>query len=162
MTHPFLCMKIFDTRYFLKHRRIPYEVFRYCDTKNCPQQIVVPPLMHKIFRSLNFLKHRRVPLRNISVLWDKKFTTKMWYPLLSIKIFDTRSFLKHRKVSLRILFVLWDKKIVDRIVILLSIKFLDTRKWNTEGFKGSPMKFFGTVRRKIFDGKSWYPPPSYA
>ena len=24
--------------------------------------------------------------------------------------------------------------------------------------KGSFMKFFGTVRQKIFDGKSWYPP----
>ena len=27
-----------------------------------------------------------------------------------------------------------------------------------ETLGGSPPKFFGTVRQKIFDGKSWYPP----
>ena len=29
----------------------------------------------------------------------------------------------------------------------------------SETLGGSPPKFFGTVRQKIFDGKSWYPPP---
>ena len=31
----------------------------------------------------------------------------------------------------------------------------------SETIKGSPTKFFGTVRRKIFPGKPWYSPFSY-
>ena len=48
-----------------------------------------------------------------------------------------------------------------KIVIppLLSIKyFFSYQKFSETAQKGSPMKFFGTVRQKIFDGKSWYPP----
>ena len=29
----------------------------------------------------------------------------------------------------------------------------------SEILRGSPSKIFGTVRQKIFDGKSWYSPP---
>ena len=47
-----------------------------------------------------------------------------------------------------------------KIVILLCIKFsIPQIFWN---FEAMPAKFFGTVRPKIFDWKSWYsllPPP---
>ena len=84
--------------------------------------------------------------------------------LLCMKIFDTRIFLKPARVLLRNFLVLWEKKIFDgKIVIpptpLIHKNFRYQKVSETQ--KGSSTKCFGTVRQKIFDKKSLYPPSSY-
>ena len=60
--------------------------------------------------------------------------------------------------------VLWDKTIsredCETHHPLIFLTFFV--KWNFLKQKGSPTKFFGTLRRKIFDENAWYylPPPS--
>ena len=167
---PLLSIKFFDTNNFVKHRRVPLRKFSALwDKKFSTENYEPPPLIHKLFRYRKFseTQYRRVPLRNFSALWDEKFLTEnrdtpsLHHPFLSIIFFDTRSFVKHRRVPLRSFSVPWDNKfsIENRDISLIGIKFFDT--WNNETLKGSPTIFFGTVRQKIFDRKSWYslPPP---
>ena len=77
----------------------------------------------------------------------------MWYPYYR-KTFDTRIFLKDRRVRPRCFSAFWDKKISTekRDTPFLSIFFSVLENfWNTKAF---PTKFFGTVRLKLFHGKS--------
>ena len=49
---PFLCVKFFETRFFLNHRRFPFENFRYCETTTLTKNRDTTPfsLIHNIFR----------------------------------------------------------------------------------------------------------------
>ena len=159
---PLLSINFFATGNFLKHSTegFPYKIFRHCETKNFRKLLTLPPLIHKIFRYPKLSKNRKVPLRIFSVLWDKKFSVENRdIPLLGIKFFDTRNFLKHTKVPLRNDSVLWDKTILteNRDTRPLSYSKHFSIPEISETQKGSWAKFFGTVRRKFFNGKSWYP-----
>ena len=77
-------------------------------------------------------------------------------PFLCLKLFDTRNLPKHRRVLLGILRALWDKDFSTEFSDIPSLmhkifrypKFSDTPKC-------SPTKFFGIVRQKILNEKSW-------
>ena len=127
----FLCMKVFDTRIFLKPRRVPLRNFsvlwdkKKFDGKSCYSLPPPPLLIHKSFRYRKFSEtlHRRAPLRDVSVLRHKLIDRKSLYSLpppslLSIKVFDTKNFLKHREVPLRIFLAPWDKKNQRKFVML--------------------------------------------
>ena len=79
---PILWLTFFNTRNFLKHRRVPVRIFRHSETNVFHRKSryflpTLPPLVSKnFFDTRNFVKHRRVPLRSFSVLWDKKFSTE--------------------------------------------------------------------------------------
>ena len=89
-----------------------------------------PPLILKLFghRKADETQHRRVPLWNSSALSEKKILTENR---------DTPSLLPPAPPSHP-----WTFSIPEI----------------GETLGGSPQKFFGTVRQKIFDGKSWYSP----
>ena len=112
----------------------PTKIFRHCETKNFRRKILILPP-----------------------------------PLLSINFFATGNFLKHTAECFNYeIFRQCETKNFRRKILILppppSYPYtfsLPEIFWNTPP-KGSPTKFFGTVRQKIFDGKSWYSPlPSY-
>ena len=121
-----------------------------------------PPLSSiKLFETRYFLRNSKIPLRNFSAPWDKKFSTEFSDTrFLCIKFCDAQNFLKHRSVPRENFSVLCDKKFSTEKrdtppslmhKIFRCPKFSDTSKC-------SPTKFFGTVRPKILNEKSWYPP----
>ena len=140
-------------------------MIRYCETKKHRPKIVLPlpVLCMEILDDKTFLKHRRVPLQCFSVHWDRKLPKESCdNPLLSRKISDS-IFLKHRMAPPRCFLVLWDHNfpIENRDFPLLGIKFFDTRYF-LKHRRVPQKKNFGFVRRKFFDGRSWYschPPP---
>ena len=100
---------------------------------------------------------------NFGTVRQKIFDVKSWYsppPVLSINVFPTVNFLKHstEQFTYEIFRHCETKKFRQKIensgITLRSTKIFDTRI--SETLKGSFRKFFGTVRQKIFDGKSRY------
>ena len=91
---------------------------------------------------------------------QRMFDGKTWYPhtLLSLNFFQTRNF-RNTKWFRDEVFRHHETKKSDGRTRWPSImhkifpnpNFLETKN-------GSPTMFFGTVRLKIFDWKSWYPP----
>ena len=83
-------------------------------------------------------------------------------PLLSIKFYDS-IFFETKMAPPRCFLVLWDNIFFCRKSWYSPLRHKVFRHPKlSETQKGSSMNFFGTVRRKIFDGKSWYsfhPPP---
>ena len=76
---PFLSIKTFDTRIFLKHRRVPLpSFFVLWDNKFSIEDRVIP-LWGKKFDNRIFLKHRRLLLRSFSTLRQKNFDRETWY-----------------------------------------------------------------------------------
>ena len=150
--------------------------FGLWDKKFSTENLDTPPspLIHKLFRcrKLSETQHRRIHLQNFSALWDKKFSTKILIlppPLLSINFFATGNFLKHTAECFNYeMFRYCKTKNFRRKILILppppSYPYtfsLPEIFWNTPP-KGSSTKCFGTLRQKIFDGKSWYSPlPSY-
>ena len=126
--------------------------------------------MHKIFRYQKYseTQHRRFPLRNFSAQWDKIFSTEVVilppFPLLSINFLATGNFLKHSTESFpyEIFRHCETKNFRWKILILPNPPFLiqtfSVPEINAT-VKISPTEISGTVRQKIFDGKSWYSPP---
>ena len=110
------------------------------------------------FHTRSFLKHRRVPLQSSSSrsCETENFWQNREAPLLCMKIFETRNFSKHRRVPVRILSALWDNKIsTQNSDIPLLEKFFWYPKF-FETLKCSPTNFFGTVKQKVLNEKSWF------
>ena len=131
--------------------------------------------MHEKFRYKNFSEARKGFPTKFFATETKNFRWKIAIlpSFLSINFFATGNVLKHSTEGF--LYEMFrycgTKKIWRKIVILppssspLIHKIFRFQKFS-ETQKGSPTKFFGTVRRQILDGKSWYsppppPPPSY-
>ncbi len=102
---------------------------------------------------------------------QKIFDRKSWHspsPLIH-KLFRCRklSETQHRRVHLQNFSALWNKKLSTENLDtppspFLSIHFFAAGNFLKHSTEGFTYKFFGTVRQKIFDGKSWYSPlPSY-
>ena len=163
---PPLLHKIFDTRDSLKHRRVPHEFFRHCETKSF-DKIVMPPSYGWKFSIKEFFWNTKV-FSNETFRYSetKTFRRKIVIhpPLLIHKIvFPTRNFLKHRMVPWRSVFgpVRWKFFRQNRDAFpLLCLKIFDTRILSKYR-KCSPTNFIGTVRHKIFQ-RSLVISPSYA
>ena len=99
----------------------------------------------------------------LGTLRQKNVDTKSWHNSLKRKIFRYPKLVTHWRIPLRKISALWDKKKFDRKSwyslpppLLLNKIFFDTIKlWEK---KGSPTKFFGTVRQQIFFRKLWCSP----
>ena len=147
---------------FSKTVGLPYENFRHWETYKFRLKNVICPLL-----SINFFRYQKVSGKQkgsftknfVSVLWDKKNRqNRDAPPFLCTKIFDKRSFQKHQIVVQWNFLVQSDKNFQTekRDTIYHEINFsIPQIFWNIEGM---PTKFFGTVRPKIFGGKTWYPP----
>ena len=147
---------------FSKTVGLPYEIFRHWETYKFRLKIVICPLS-----SINFFRYQKVSGKQkgsftkkfVSVLWDKKNRqNRDAPPFLCPKIFDKRSFQKHQIVVQWNFLVQSDKNFQTekRDTIYHEINFsIPQIFWNIEGM---PTKFFGTVRPKIFGGKTRYPP----
>ena len=110
---PFLSIKTFDTRIFLKHRRVPLpSFFVLWDNKFSIEDRVIP-LWGKKFDNRIFLKHRRFLLLNFSVLWDNKYSNEGRVIPLWCKKIDNRIFLKHGRLLLPSFSTLWDNKLLN-------------------------------------------------
>ena len=130
----------------------------------------LPLLIHNFFAYRNFFEtqHRRVPLWNSSALSDKIFLTENrdTRPPVIHNSFDNRklSETQHRRVPLRNSSALWDKNFLienrDTPSLPPSHPWIFSIPEISETLRSSPMKFFGTNRRKLFDGKSWHSSPS--
>ncbi len=176
---PLLSIHFFATGKFLKHTAegFLYEMFRYCKTKNFRRKILIlpPPLLSiNFFAAGNFLKHSTegFTYKIFRHCETKNFRRKILIlppRLLSINFFATGNFLKDTAecYNYEIFRQCETKNFRQKILILppppsYPYTFsLPEIFWNTPP-KGSSTKCFGTVRQKIFDGKSWYSPlPSY-
>ena len=80
-------------------------------------------------------------------------------PFSSIKPFETRTFIKKSRISWQKFAALWDIKISTENRGPLSYTWKFSIKKVSGTPKWSPTEYFGTVRQKLFDGKSWYLPP---
>ena len=83
--------------------------------------------------------------------------------LLSINIFTTEIFLKHstKGFTYEIFRHCETENCRQKILILPTTSLIQTSSApeNSDTLKGFPTKFLGTVRQKVFDGKSWYSTP---
>ena len=175
---------LWDKKLLTKNRDTPpspliHKFFRYqkfCETqKGSPTKIFgtvrqqifhrkswYSPHRHKVFRYPKFSETQTGPRRNFSALWDKKkFNKKSWHNSLKHKIFRYPKLVTHWRVPLRNFSALWDKKLLtknrDTPPSPLIHKLFRYQKL-CETKKGSPTKFFGTVRQQIFYRKSWSSP----
>ena len=121
---------------------------------------MIPLLQLTIFfLTRTFPKNQSVPPLFFSVLSDKKISTNRDTPIWHV-FFNTRRFLNYKGPPLRNFTLLWNRKRFARkswYYPLLSEVFFPFQKLS-ERQKFSPTMFFGTVRLKNFDGKTWYPP----
>ena len=157
--YPLVCIKFFDTAGFLKHWRDAHEIFRPCETKNFRRKLVISPIMQKIFRYPKFSETLKGCPRNFLALWDIKISTEIRdMPPLIHKFFSIPEIFPKTRVPLQSFsFRSSEKKSSEKTVMPPSYAWKFSIKeifWNIEGM---PTKFFGTVRQKVFDGKTWYP-----
>ena len=152
---PFLCIKIFDKRSFLRNEGFPNENFRYCEMIIIRHDCETPS--YAIFCNPELFWNTRVPLRSFSVLWDKKVSRENRdIPLLALKTFDKRTFLKTEGIPYEV-FRYSEKIIFRQHRNTQSYAFFLFQNFSEK--KGSRRSFFGSVRQKSFERKSWYPLP---
>ena len=116
--------------------------------------------MHENFRYRNFLKHWKDPPRNFLALWDKKFSTENRDTPLSLihKFFSIPENFWNTVGALYEVFRSCETKNFRKKLWCPPPMHQNIGYQNFfETQKGSPAKFFGTVRQKISDRKSWYP-----
>ena len=159
---PFSFIKLFETKNFLKNSRIPLRKFSALwDIKISTENRDMPPLVHKFFSiPENFRKtegflykaFRFGPVR-------QKVPTKPWRPPSYAWKFSIKEFF-------------WNTKVFSNEIFWYSETKTSTENRDTPPLiqtfsipeiiatvKDSSTEYFGTVRQKIFDGKSWYSPP---
>ena len=151
-----LSLKIFHTRKFLKHRRVPLRTISVpWDNKNfegkswhrplsSSQNFSIPEsswktegFLYEKFRHSErhkFLKHKKESLRNHLILWDKTISTEnrdTRYLFYQYFFSDTRNIVKRRNFPLGTALVLWDKEVStenrDRRPSFVTMKFFDTK-----------------------------------
>ena len=110
------------------------------------------------FHTGNFVKQKQKgsPTKFLGFVRQQISIENRDVPFVGIKLFDTRSFLKHRRVPLRNDSVLPDKTISteNRDTRPSFIPIIFRYQKLSEKQKGSSTNFFGTLRQKIFNGKS--------
>ena len=169
-----LCINFFHTRNFLKHRKVPHEVFWHCETKVFRRKKRDTPLLCiKFFENSIFLKHWMFLHENFQHCEKNSFDKIVIHelsekssilnnrlnPPFCIRFFDPRDSLKHRRFPLRIFLGIVRQKISDEIVIPLSSKKFPIAKhfWSP---KVPTAIFFGTVRQRTSaENRDTHPKP---
>ena len=137
----------------------PTKNFGTVRQKISTENLDTPPFLSmNFFDTGNFVnqKQKGSPTKFLGFVRQQIFVENRDVPFVGIKLFDTRSFLKHRRVPLRNDSVLPDKTILTKIVIPAPsfIPIIFRYQKFSEKQKGSSTNFFGTLRQKIFNGKS--------
>ena len=158
----FGCRKLFGTQ----HRRVPWwnasvQIDTIIATENLDTP--PPPPSHlNFFGTRKWWKTKGFAYGICQHCETKIFRKKSWcFPLpLLQKLFHNQkiSETQHREVRLRNASVLWDKKFAtkNRDITVLSIKSSDTQF--SDKLRCCPTIFFGNMRQKTFEGKSWHFP----
>ena len=141
---------LLKTRTFSKHKRFPYEHFRYSETNNSIRKSRYTPLLLKEFQYLKLVKQWRVLPRKLLVLSDKNYSTESRDTRSIPKNFDTKTLLKHEK--------LWycETKIFEQKFVIYPYQAQKFSIPEISGtLNGSSAKSFGSLRKKS-STKSWY------
>ena len=151
--------KVFDTRNFLKHRRVHLRCLsvtwdkkfltRYRDKSSFPPSV----LSRKFFGTRSFLKQVNFPHEPFWYCETKQFRRNIVIiPLLSRNFFDSRKFLGHRRVLLRNSLALWSKKKLRKKIVRGDGSEKGGRLFLKRGnfFRN----FFVTVRQKRSERKA--------
>ena len=154
--YPLLCIKFFDTSNFLKHWRDAHKNFRHCETKKFRRGNVIPPSMHRVFQYPNCSETLKGCPQNFRHCETKNFRRKIVIPHKCIKFFDTPNFLKAWRDAHEIFRHCETKTFRRENVIPPSMHRVfqyPNFTWNIERM---PTNFFGTVRPKSLEAKTWY------
>ena len=125
---------------------------------------MIPPPVHGKFRQQNFFETQKGPSTKLSVLWNKKIRRRVVIALPSWarKLWIPESFWNTERFHQED-FGTEMKNFRQKIETYASFAWNWSIPGIRETLKGYLTKFFGTERKSIFDGKSWYfPVPFYA
>ena len=147
--------------FFERQKGSPYEHFQHCETKLFrPEKRDTPLFIHKFFPYQNNSESQGSPLRNFWLMWDEKKVEKAVMPplpLLCVKFLNTRTFWNTEGSPTTLLGTVRQKLSTekhDTLPLIKSFFSLPECFWNT---RVSPLTtFFGNVRQKLSDGKTWY------
>ena len=109
-------LNTFDTKTFLKHRRVRPRCFSaVCDKKTSTEKLDTPFLSLNYFGTRTFLKDKSVPPRSFSVLWWLKvFHGKTWNTPILHKVFlGALNFLNHWRVLHKFIGTLRQKQLTE-------------------------------------------------
>ena len=158
--YPQICKKFFATPNFQKHSREALEIFWHCETKIFRRKMCS---FHPQNRSKpeTFSKTVGLPYENFRHWETYKFRLKIVIcPLVSINFFRYQKVSGKQKGSFTKNFVsvLWDKKKSTKSWCPPPLPMHENfrQKQFSETPNCCPMKFFGTVRQKLSDGKTWH------
>ena len=168
LSSPFYAWKFSILEFFWSTEATPTKFFGTVRQQTFDGKLWCPPLSFSlilnIFRYRNFFQTQKGSLRNFSVLWDETLSTESRdTPLLSIKFFDTPNWWNTKGFPYQ---TFWhcERENFWRKFVIIPAPFLIPNIFRYQKFseaeKVSTVKFFGTVRQQIFDGKSWCPPLS--
>ena len=154
--------------YFLKAERFPYQFSRCYETQKIFERTVMSPpparalLCMTIFDTRSFLKYRCVPLRDLSLVWNKSSTVNGEILFWCIKISIPEVFRNTERLNgytTKFIGTMRHKKKSEKPVMLPRPSVRENFRYKIflESEKSSNTIFYGTMRRKTFDRKSWYP-----
>ena len=163
--YPLLGIKFFDTRIFLKHRKVPIpKVSSTVRQKKLSVNFDTPHFLSKnFFATGKFLitrtkwfPYEAFQYCEARIFWQKIVILPRSPPFSFKKFIGTWNFVKNRKVPLRKFSAFLDKNIQWKVLILPTL-YQETFSlpdffWDTAQ-TDSPKNIIGTVRQKFFDGK---------
>ena len=119
--------------------------------------VKTPPLSYLfLFRTKSFWNTKCFFTNFVGTVRLKGFEGKSWHPLVCKKFLKPQ---ESGKPEPRDFLALWDKKIQLKKLYPFPLP----KKFRYRSFfekpKGSPTDFFGILRQKMSDGKTWYPQP---
>ena len=153
---PPYCKKIFDTPIFPKHWSDAHKSFRHCETKIFDGETWYPLVCIEFFNIPIVLKHWKDAHKSFRHCETKNFRRKIVIPHKCIKFFDTPNFLEDWRDALEVFRHCETKTFRRENVIPPSMHRVfhyPNFTWNIERM---PTKFFGTVRPKSLEAKTWY------
>ena len=128
---PFLSIKYFDRRNFLKNEGFPYEIFGNV-RKSFFDKIVIHHLM-QFFLFQIFSEEKGAPRKFFSSLRQKCFERKSRYPLPLDKNFRWKNFSEKWRVPLRNFSVLWENHYSTKLWSPILCNFLIQNFSETKG-----------------------------
>ena len=158
----------FDTRKFLKDRRVPLRSFPTMTEKKFDKKTSYAPqsptlVIQKILRQQKSIQTQKCsPTKFFGTVRQQIFEWRSWYSPLRHKNFRYQKFYTTQKISF------------TKFFGIVRQQFVQWRSWyspltheffryqnSSKTQKVSFRKFFGTVRQQILQWSSWYSPPRH-